>query len=223
MFQKQRLCFIKSVRKKNERFTKNMVFMKNDLLNSEFYDKYFEVFDKIPFEHILTSLILKYLPKANNDILEIGSGAGALALWMTNLGFKVKCVEPSEKSAEKALSRGLDVCVARFQDYSISKKFDGIIAISSLIHIPRSEIPLQIKRISQLLKKEGIFIVSFVEGDCDVREDPTGKGKMRFFSKFTQNELNALVTTSFSIIEKHTIEVKKMNQSFFLMVLKAKF
>lgn len=65
-----------------------------------------------------------------------------------------------------------------------------------------------------------IAFVSFIEGDCEGYEDPTGKGKNRFFSKFTQDELNTLLLPYFSIIEIHKIEVKKMNQSFFLMALK---
>lgn len=43
--------------------------------------------------------------------------------------------------------------------------------------------------------------------------------KVKFFSKFTQDELNILLSPYFSIIEIHKIEVKKMNQSFYLMAL----
>jgi len=49
-------------------------------LNNEFYNEYAESFDKIPFEDVLTRLILNYLPTTGCNILEIGSGAGALAL-----------------------------------------------------------------------------------------------------------------------------------------------
>jgi 2-polyprenyl-3-methyl-5-hydroxy-6-metoxy-1,4-benzoquinol methylase len=194
--------------------------MNIDLMNSEFYNEYSEFFDKIPFEDSLILLILKYLPNPGS-ILEIGAGAGALAAWMVNQGYEVACLEPAEKPAEKARLKGLNVITKRFQDYSSSSTFDGIIAISSLIHIPRSEMPLQIEKLSQLIKHEGTIILSFIEGQDEGYEDPTGKGKMRFFSKFTQDELEALLTPYFSIVESQKIEVKKMNQSFYLMVLKA--
>lgn len=193
-----------------------------DLMNNEFYNAFADSFDKIPFDDVLIPLVLKYLPTSGCDILEIGSGAGALALWMSKLGHHVTCIEPAEKAAEKAKKKGLNVCLMRFQDFPVSQKFVSIIAISSLIHIPRSEMPSQILKMSQLLKQDGIAFVSFIEGDCEGYEDPTGKGKKRFFSKFTQNELNALLLPHFSIIEIHKIEVKKMNQSFFLMALKSK-
>lgn len=194
--------------------------MNIDQVNNEFYNEYFELFDKIPFEENLTPLILKYLPHAGN-ILEIGAGTGALALWLTKLGYNVTCLEPADKPAAIARSRGLNVHATRFQDYSTNEVFDGIIAISSFIHISRSEMPLQMQKLSTLIKNEGHIIASFIDGDHEGYEDPTGKGKMRFFSKFTQGELDALLTPFFSIVEKQKIEVKKMNQSFYLMLLKA--
>lgn len=194
--------------------------MSIDLINKEFYNTYTESFDKIPFQEILTALLLNYLPKASCDVLEIGSGAGALALWLKNLGHHVTCIEPAEKPAEKAREKGLSVYLTRFQDFTVSQKFDAIIAISSLIHLARSELPLQIQKMSQLLARDGVVFVSFMEGAGEGYEDPTEKGKKRFFSKFTQTELNALLRPYFSIIEIHKIEAKKMNQSFFLMVLK---
>lgn len=73
-----------------------------DYINQEFYNAYADCFDKIPFEEILTKLVLKYVTKSNCQILEIGSGAGALALWMTILGHNVTCIEPAEKPADIA-------------------------------------------------------------------------------------------------------------------------
>lgn len=194
--------------------------MKIDLTNNEFYNSYAESFDKIPFEDVLIPLILKHLPTFPCDVLEIGSGAGALALWMSKCGHHVLCIEPAEKAAKKAAEKGVNVSVMRFQDFPVSRKFDSIIAISSLIHISRVEMPLQIQKMSQLLKQDGIAVVSFIEGEGEGYEDPTGKGKNRFFSKFTEEELSDLLSPHFSLIEMHKIEVKKMNQSFFLMVLK---
>lgn len=56
-----------------------------DLINNEFYNTYADSFDKIPFEDLLISLILKYLPVVPCDVLEIGSGAGAFFLNVKNL------------------------------------------------------------------------------------------------------------------------------------------
>lgn len=194
--------------------------MNPDLINKEFYNLYADHFDKIPFEDVLTKLVLKYVTKPKSQILEIGSGAAALALWMTHLGHHVLCVEPAEKPAEIAKKKGLQVCISRFQDFQIDRKFEYIFAISSLIHIPKLEIPSQIKKISELIKNEGVAFISFIEGINESYEDPTGKGKMRYFSKFSEIEITKMLSHNFSVIEVHKIEVKKMNQIFLLFVLK---
>ena len=157
-----------------------------DYINQEFYNAYADCFDKIPFEEILTKLVLKYVTQSNCQILEIGSGAGALALWMTSLGHNITCIEPAEKPAEIARKKGLKVHTIKLQDFQVEQKFDYVLAISSLIHIPREEIPLQMRKISELLEKEGLAFVSFIEGVGEGYEDPTNKGKMRYFSKFSE-------------------------------------
>lgn len=190
-----------------------------DAVNNEYYNTFADYFDKIPFEDILPELFEKNIPKKNSEILEIGSGAGALAFWMESKGHKVTCVEPAIKAVEKAQEKKLKIFQMRFQDYHTTQKFDSVVAISSLIHIPRSEMSEQIKRISELLNPEGIAFFSFIEGEGEGYEDPTGKGKDRFFSKFTEKELNDLLLPYFSFVEKRKIEIKVMNKSFFLMVL----
>lgn len=104
----------------------------------------------------------------------------------------------------------------------MEQKFDYVLAISSLIHIPRVEMPLQMRKISKLLEKEGLAFVSFIEGVGEGYEDPTNKGKMRYFSKFSETELKETLGLYFSIIEVHKIEVRKMNQLFLIFVLKQK-
>jgi 2-polyprenyl-3-methyl-5-hydroxy-6-metoxy-1,4-benzoquinol methylase len=192
-----------------------------DSINNEFYNEYADSFDKIPFEEKLTDLLLKYVSKPKSQVLEIGSGAGALAKWMTKLGHNLTCIEPAEKAAVIARKRGLKVFVKRFQDFYPDTKYDIILAISSLIHIQRSEIPSQLKKISESLQKNGVVFATFIEGEGEGYEDPTGKGKKRFFSKYSESELQELLSPYFSIIECEKIDVKKMNQSFFLMVLRS--
>lgn len=187
-----------------------------DSVNREFYNTFYDHFDKIPFEEVLTKLFLKYITKPN-QILEIGSGTGALALWMTQLGHVVTCIEPAEKAAEIARKRGLKVEICNFQDFHSAQKFDSILAISSLIHIPRAEMESQIKKIAGLLN--GFVFLSFIEGEGEGYEDPTGVGKERFFAKFSEAELTKMLSTYFSIIETHRIESKRMHQTFLLFVM----
>jgi 2-polyprenyl-3-methyl-5-hydroxy-6-metoxy-1,4-benzoquinol methylase len=192
-------------------------------INNEFYNAYFDKFDKIPFEEILPQWILKYVPLSTPHVLEIGAGSGALAHWMTQIGYDVICLEPAEKAAEKGRSKGLNIQLTPLQDFQTNHTYDAILAISSLIHIPKAELPDQIKRIAHLLKPQGIFLVSFLEGTTEGYEDPTHTGKLRFFAKYSLNELEKMLSPYFSILQIEKIESKKMNQTFYLLALKLAF
>lgn len=191
-----------------------------DRINNEFYDANADRFDKIPFSELLPKLLLKYLSKSPCRILEIGSGAGALALWLKDLGKDVVCVEPASRPAEMARIKGLNVHVKRFQDFQTDEPFDFIVAISSLIHIPKAEISLQINRLASFLQEEGVAFISFIEGKSEGLEDPTVSGKKRNFAKYSKEQLERLLTSHFTIIESYAIENHAMKQTFWLFVLK---
>ncbi|MBS0615817.1 MAG: class I SAM-dependent methyltransferase [Verrucomicrobia bacterium] len=187
-----------------------------DRLNSEFYNAAGSSFDKIPFEDILPGLIKKY--GKGHEVLEIGSATGALAAWLEELGYSVTCLEPALKPAALAKAKGLRVQTLRIQDFETADTFDMVLAISSLIHVPKKELPAQIKKIARFLRPKGIFIASFIEGSDESLEDPTHKGKMRFFSKCSEPELDQLLSPYFDVMESHKIYSKKMDRAFLLHV-----
>lgn len=184
-------------------------------INNEFYNNSGDSFDKIPFENILPTLLLKYA--VGHEILEIGSGAGALASWLVQQGFQVSCIEPAEKLAKKAASRGLLVYPITIQEFNSDHQYDNVVAISSLIHLPKADFPTQIQKISSLLKSQGVFFVSLIEGEGEGFEDPTQIDKMRYFSKWNEKELDSLFSY-FGLLEAHKVYNKAMDRTFFLRV-----
>lgn len=188
-----------------------------DIVNKEYYNTFPASFDKIPFKTILPDLILKHFVEPKSEILEIGSGPGALAFWLTHLGHSLTCIEPAEKPAKMAREKGLNVTEIKFQDFETQKKFDYVLAISSLIHIPKSDIPAQLKKIATLLKSRGLAIVSFLEGKEEGYADPASEGRERYFSKFTESEIKELLSDDFVIVETH--QIQRTHLSFFLFVL----
>lgn len=185
-------------------------------INNTFYNELGDSFDKIPFDSVLPDLLLKYA--VGKKILEIGSGAGALASWLTKQGYQVSCIEPATELAKKAEERGLKVYPTTIQDFEINIQYDNVVAISSLIHVPKSELPAQIQKISRLLKPHGIFFVSFIEGEDEGFEDPTNASKLRYFAKWSEKELDDLLSSSFVLLENHKIYDKAMDWTFLLRV-----
>lgn len=187
-----------------------------DVTNREFYNSSKDAFDAIPFKPILPKLLTEHL--SGGKILEIGSGPGALAAWLQENGYDVTCIEPAIELAEAARGKGLKVHPITFQEYQPQTVYDSIVAISSLIHITKEELPEQIEKIANALKPNGAFFVSFIEGAEEGFEDPTGSGKERFFSKLTANEIDTLLSPYFETIETQKIYNPVMDRTFFLNV-----
>ncbi len=185
-------------------------------INASYYNSSGSSFDRIPCSAILTKLLKEYEIKGN--VLEIGSGPGNLALWMEESGCSVTCVEPAGEFAKKAIARGLKVYNVTLQQFEMDRVYDHVIAISSLIHIFKKDLPLQIKKIASGLKSGGTFFVTFIEGDSEALEDPTNKGKLRFFARFKEEEIAALLSPYFELQESYKIHQEKMDCNFFLMV-----
>ncbi|MBS0653780.1 MAG: methyltransferase domain-containing protein, partial [Verrucomicrobia bacterium] len=131
-----------------------------DAINQDFYNSSGDSFDKIPFEAVLPQLIAKY--HRGKTVLDVGSGPGALASWMASQGNEVVCIEPAAKPAEQAKKKGLTVHCTTIQKFSSDQHFDSILAISSLIHVPKEQLPSQIQKIAKLLNPGGTFFVSLI-------------------------------------------------------------
>jgi 2-polyprenyl-3-methyl-5-hydroxy-6-metoxy-1,4-benzoquinol methylase len=185
-----------------------------DKVNSDFYNQSGDSFNTIPFETVLPQLLMKY--GVGHQLLEIGSGPGALAVWFKELGYQVTCLEPAKKLADMAMNKGLDVHTLTIQEFKTDLQYDCIVAISSLIHVPKKELPAQIKKIAHLLKPQGIFFVSFIEGEDEGFEDPTKLGKLRYFAKWNESDLDLLLLPYFNLLEAHKIQSRKMDRTFLL-------
>lgn len=186
-------------------------------VNNAFYNASKDSFNKIPFDSILPELLLKYA--VGKEILEIGSASGVLASWLVEKGFQVTCIEPAEVLAKQAEEKGLPVYIKTIQEFETDHYYDNIVAISSLIHVPKSELPAQIKKMFRFLKPQGVLFVSFIEGEEEGLEDPTNIGKLRYFAKYNDKELDNLFSCVV-LLENHKLYNKKMNCNFILRVYK---
>ena len=187
-----------------------------DKINADFYDQSGASFDTIPFDSILPQLLQKY--NLGHELLEVGSGPGTLAVWLKDIGCQVTCLEPAKKLAEMAIKKGLEVHELTIQEFESDSQYDSILAISSLIHVPKKELPAQIQKIANLLKPQGMFFVSFIEGEDEGLEDPTMSGKLRYFAKWNESGLDRLLSPYFNLLENHRIYNKKMDRTFLLRV-----
>jgi SAM-dependent methyltransferase len=120
----------------------------------------------MPGQLIYTATCLKKWIPAGGKILDIGRGSGRDLATLTKSGFRVAGVDTSGDMLDAALNRypelagkislsGLPALPG------IEDTFNGVLCSAVLQHIPDSKLYESFRRIRELLKDEGIFIVSF--------------------------------------------------------------
>ena len=106
--------------------------------------------------------------KKGPRILDAGCGAGYESMRLTNLGAEVVGVDISEESIKIARERNpglrFEVMDLRQLDNSLGI-FDGVVAISSIIHIEDNDLPTVFHNFKQIIKPAGFLFLAIVEGE----------------------------------------------------------
>ena len=134
-------------------------------------------------------------------ILDLGCGSGRDSKYFLNQGYEVVAVDGSEEICKIASEyTGLCVIHSTFQHYRPDKKFDGIWACASLLHLSFDEVVEVMNRLSLCLNKGGCFYVSFKYGEfSDMRHG-------RYFTDMTKETFYQLLAN----VEGLKIELQKI-------------
>lgn len=98
-------------------------------------------------------------------VLDLGCGSGRDSLAFLKAGFQVDAVDGSKSMVQAASSlTGLPVAHATFIEYEPQGEYDGIWACSSLLHVPKGDLPAVIGKYAHALKPNGTFYLSFKLG-----------------------------------------------------------
>lgn len=115
---------------------------------------------------------VKELLKNNAKVLDLGCNSGYETSRMKDLGLNPVGLDFSEKSIELAQKKNKDilfVCDNMLNDLTYLGKFDGVVAIASIIHIPNESLELCFKRIYDILNDDGylFMVMRSEEGKLD--------------------------------------------------------
>lgn len=141
---------------------------------------------------------LKYIPK-NGEILDAGCGSGRDAKFFLSMGYKVSAFDASTELSKLASENtSLDVITATFAEFTSNKKFDGIWANASLLHVPKKSFENSFLNLINHLKDNGVLFASMKLGDTE-EKDSNG----RFFNYVSMNELKSIFSKykNFKLIE----------------------
>src|SRR5258708_4918049 len=142
--------------------------MKNNKLYEEYHTNTSVQFKIIKENNFTYKLILpvlnKYL-KSEKNVLDIGCGAGTLSMYMAAKGNKVlgidiseKAVHAAQKSAEVLDLKNISFKAVEFPNEVPTDTYDFILCSEVIEHLENDTLAL--KKIYQLLKPEGIAIIT---------------------------------------------------------------
>lgn len=157
----------------------------------EYYNSHAEQFFAGTNEVDMTDIYQRFLPliPEGGSILDAGCGSGRDAKGFKERGYDVDAFDASPALVELAnTANGVQATVDTFDSYTSQKAYDGIWACASLLHVPNGELAGAIQKLSNLLKENGKFYLSFKMGSGE-RE-----ANQRIFTDLTLERLSDIIS-----------------------------
>lgn len=168
-------------------------------INQACYDNCASQWDRFPFPNDLPNFVQKYYdPRLGNKILDVGSGTGILAKWLADQGFDVQCIDPSSEMVKRCKEKGLNIQQCTLQEY-VNGSYAMIFAILSLMHIPKKDFDVQLKKLADALPQGGILFLAMLEGKSEGFFE--GPRYPRFFAYYTYEEILAKTSPYFKLMD----------------------
>ena len=105
--------------------------------------------------------------KENATLLDVGFGSARDMLHFREKGYEVYGIDVESLFVSHALELGLNAEIGNALDYKTDKRFDGIWACASLLHLPKKDLGKAIDNLLSLLRENGVLFISMKEGDFE--------------------------------------------------------
>ena len=179
----------------NRRVTKEMQIIRETIDTIDYYNKnstdFITAYDAVDMS-AFHAVLQKNLPP-RSKILDVGFGSGRDLFYLRKNGFSVWGVDPSEKFVMNVKKRFMDISEHFFisslphleMPVKYQSFFDAIILVAVWMHLPKEEYSASIKRLRNLLKPNGIIVLSYSITERQEEE-------MRFFEQVNGGELQEI-------------------------------
>jgi SAM-dependent methyltransferase len=140
----------------------------------EYYARNAQDFFKSTCDKPMAEIYQDFLPllPEKGHILDAGCGSGRDSRYFLSLGFSVDAFDASAEMAALATDYiGREVWYLSFDDIKGSKRYDGIWAAASLLHLPYTQLPKTLNQLSKALNDNGILYASFKYGENEYMKE----------------------------------------------------
>ena len=149
-------------------------------------EKFVESTLSVDFSQVQCEFLNLLMPESY--ILDFGCGSGRDTKYFLEQGFYVDATDGSEEMCYIASNyTGIQVRRLLFEELDEDKKYDGIWACSSILHLPKNELKDVFMKMFKALKEDGIIYTSFKYGDFE------GERNGRYFTDFTEKTFEEFV------------------------------
>lgn len=139
-------------------------------------------------------------------LLDLGAGSGQEAEWFVAAGLDVVAIDLSPENVARCRARGVDARVGDFYDLDFpDASFDAVWAMSSLLHVPDTDLPQVLAEIGRVLRPRGLLQVGLWGGpgteghwEGDDHDPP------RFYSLRTDERTLELFSAGFTLVDFST-------------------
>ncbi len=147
-------------------------------------------------------------------ILDLGCGSGDHSLYLKNKGLNVTSIDLSKEMISLCKKKGINALKMDIENLKFDEKsFDGIWAVTSLLHVPKLKLKKVVEKLNLILKDKGILYVCIKEGKGEELIEDKSRNTKRFFSFWKEEEIKKLFEENFSLIE---IKKTKLKNTVFL-------
>ena len=154
-------------------------------------DAYYATHAQAYFENTafrdLSATALRFLAhvKPHGRIIDVGCGSGRDLRFFRAHGFQAEGIDACEALCKLARTHsGENVQCVRIEDWQPDKRFDGVWACASLLHLPMDAIFAFFSRLRNILEPQGAAFFSFKSG---IESGFNRQG--RYFMAFSLNDL----------------------------------
>lgn len=146
--------------------------------------------------------------EGRRTVLEVGAGTGRHGRVFADEGFDVICTDPSPEMVAHCRSQGLTADEQDVLHLAVAEPVDAAFAMNCLLHVPLGDVPAALRAVERCLVPGGLFFWGQYGGvRREGRFDGDNYEPKRFFSSWADDEIEAVATEVFDLVDFHPVDV----------------